>query len=70
MNLVKGLDHKGHVVAMDPPPHIDLLKNMKCVGIYETYIALSNRIGMPESITNTKQFGKNRHDVGLGDARY
>jgi hypothetical protein len=58
MNLVKGLEQKGHIVAMGPPD-IGLLKNMECIGIYKTYIVQANRIGMHESITNTKQFGKN-----------
>jgi hypothetical protein len=59
LNLVDGLDGKGHVVVMDNYfSSIGLFIEMAARGIYATGTMRSNRIGIPEDFKDTKSFNR------------
>jgi hypothetical protein len=57
LNMVEGLDGKGHVVVMDNYfSSVGLFSEMASRGIYATGTMRSNRIGLPKNLKDTKSF--------------
>lgn len=59
LNLVDGLNGRGHDIAMDNfVTSIEFLTKLEENDIYGTCTIRANRVGLPKSITIIKQFGK------------
>jgi hypothetical protein len=57
LNMVEGLDGKGHVVVMDNYfSSVGLFTEMATRGIYATGTMRSNRVGLPEEFKDMKSF--------------
>jgi hypothetical protein len=57
LNMVDGLDGKGHVVVMDNSfSSVGFFTELASWGIYATGTMRSNRVGLPEKFKDTKSF--------------
>ena len=57
MNLLHGLEDKGHCIVMENYFYsILLFEDLVRKGIYATWTLHSNRIGLPQNLKNTKSW--------------
>jgi hypothetical protein len=60
LNMVDGMENKGHVVVMDNYfTGVGLFKKLLTRGIYAIGTVRSNRVGLPVQLSDTKEFNKN-----------
>jgi hypothetical protein len=60
LDMVHGMDNKGHVVVMDNYfIGVGLFKKILDRGIYATGTVRNNRVGLPLQLANTREFDKN-----------
>jgi hypothetical protein len=60
LNMVDGMENKGHVVVMDNYfTSVGLFRKLLDRGIYATRSVRNNRVGLPADLANTREFDKN-----------